>query len=361
MADWNGAARTNGVRLADGVTVDDLRRRLDALCAAVLIQADARNGNANGEQIVAFFPATDDGGFPSWLSPNDTPEVREMLQLGEGEEFPQEVEFDWAEQVMPLIQAGDVLTVMESGHERLRSITGRADAYMRTSDGQVHMVAVDISDIEVIARETFAQILAGGQREQAPSDPAFEFQAQHPLVADVLDAGVRVLGAIPAGRERTRLENALRVFETFAVPGVVEAQDITQVDESFAVMSVDEQRQVLRRFVDDYDYPESERTYLRIQAERVREDRRPGRSHLKATLPDGQMRMVPVETVEQYIAEEGVCSETPVREAVNAVLGRPLDAPLEVDASCHYDPEGQPIGADGFIEAEQPKAARPRG
>lgn len=359
MADWNGAARTSGVRLADGVTVDDLRRRLDALCAAVLIQADARN--ANGEQLVAFFPATDDGGFPSWLSPDDTPEVREILQIGEGEEVPQEVEFDWAEQVMPLIQAGDVLTVMESGHEKQRHITGRADAYMRTSDGQVHLVAIDISDIEDIARGTFAQIQAGAQLEHSPRDPAFEFQAQHPLVADVLDGAAGALRVMPAGPERTRLERALRAFETFAVPGVVEAQDIVQVDEAFAAMSADEHRQVLQRFVDDYDYPESERTYLRVQAERVREDRPPGRSHIRTVLPDGQVHLVPVEAVERYIAEEGVSSEAPVREAANAVLGRSLDEPLEVDASCHYDAEGRRIGPDGLIEVEQPKVARPRG
>lgn len=355
MADWTGAARTNSVRLAQGVTIKDVRDRLDMLAADLGCEGD--DPSSDGEPMVCFFSQSGDGGFPSWVVPEDTPECRKLLQLAEGDDFPEQVEFDWAAHVMPLIKAGEVLIAKESGHEALRYITGRADAFMKTSDGQVHHASVDLSDIKRTAMEAFRYIQPDGALQGA----TFDFLDQHPLVASLLEAASQALRSLPAGADRSRLEETLRVFEDYAVPGVVEAADVLQADETFVALSREEQRAVLRRFVDDYDYPESERTYLQVQAQRVREDRPQGRSHIKATLPGGQVQLVPVEAVEDYIAEQGVTSDAPLCEAVNAVLERDLDAPIEVDSTWHYDAQGRRISAWAQADPDEQKTARPRG
>lgn len=159
MANWTGAARTNYVRLAHGVTVRNLRQRFASLGIQVGIWDDKKD--KAGKQLVAFYPDDgDDGGFSSMFMPEDTRRNRNLLGYpskrdDKEQSFPEDVDFDWALHVMPFIREDEVQVVMEAGHEKLRYISGHATAYVRRANGEVASVCVSLGQIYALAKQEF--------------------------------------------------------------------------------------------------------------------------------------------------------------------------------------------------------------
>lgn len=164
MANWYGSARTNYVRLAKGVTIDDLRKRLDLLDLGLEIWTQGQDEDLK----VGFGPGdmTDDGAFPGFIHSDideddeRLPALMKLLGYDDQDEFlsaiyNDEIEFDWGTLIMPMVEAGEVLVVQTIGAEKLRYLTGRADAFVRNEDGVVRHVGVSISDIYKTAHKAF--------------------------------------------------------------------------------------------------------------------------------------------------------------------------------------------------------------
>ena len=116
MANYEGAARSNYVRIKD---IAALKAALEPF--AIEVSERGTNGT------VCFLSEDGDGGWPSTtLTDNDV-----------------EIEFDPVAHICPHMVDGEVLVMLESGHERLRYIVGYADAYH--SDGR--RVGVNIENI----------------------------------------------------------------------------------------------------------------------------------------------------------------------------------------------------------------------
>ncbi|AOZ11116.1 hypothetical protein BKK80_34725 (plasmid) [Cupriavidus malaysiensis] len=79
---------------------------------------------------------TDDGGWPTVYFDDDDDE---------------ELEFDPAELICPYLEDGQVLVLLEVGAERLRYLTGRAEAY--ASDGR--RTVIGLSNIYQAAADAF--------------------------------------------------------------------------------------------------------------------------------------------------------------------------------------------------------------
>jgi hypothetical protein len=91
--------------------------------------------DGEGEFICLLSGDSSDGAWPSYSEDNEG----------------NELEFSFAEHVVPYMAHGQVLIVMEAGAEKLRYITGYAEAYH--SDGRV--VAVSLYDIYALAAKEF--------------------------------------------------------------------------------------------------------------------------------------------------------------------------------------------------------------
>lgn len=91
---------------------------------------------------------SENGDFQSFLHPEDSDDSSD------------EEEFSWAEHVMPHIVVGEVLVVVCAGAEKLRYVSGWAQAYVRRANGTVDQTAISISDIYGKASEVFSVDLA---------------------------------------------------------------------------------------------------------------------------------------------------------------------------------------------------------
>lgn len=127
MANWNGVARTNYVRVEN---IKALRAALEPWPIAM---------HETKDHLVAFFAETDDGNFPSFTT----------------DENDEEIEFSFADVVMPHIAAGEVLVTMTIGAERKRYLTGVASALVRDGDGNVDFLSFDLNDIYERAAKKF--------------------------------------------------------------------------------------------------------------------------------------------------------------------------------------------------------------
>ncbi len=157
MANWYGSARTNYVRLAPGVTLESLKNHIDLIGANMeVVEQDGR---------VAFMPdrSSDDGDFESWLRP-DIPDAETdpegvaklsaALKVDVAELEMDEFEFDWENHIMPFVQEGDVLVVQVVGAEKLRYLSGYAEAFIRRGEN-VDRVSLSLHGIYALAAKTF--------------------------------------------------------------------------------------------------------------------------------------------------------------------------------------------------------------
>lgn len=107
MANWYGTARSNTVRIKDVVGLD---KALEPFSLWV-----KRNGNE-----FTFFGEDDSGGWPSYGILTDETEE---------EEKDTEVAFDPAIHIAPFMEDDQILIMMCVGAEKLRFVTGYAQAY----------------------------------------------------------------------------------------------------------------------------------------------------------------------------------------------------------------------------------------
>lgn len=139
MANWYGAARSNYV----------LVKNLPALKAdlegwPISIHKKYNDDSDNSVLVCFLSDEQDSGGWPGFMDEwAEDPET--------GEEFSREVEFDPSTCICPHMEPGQVLVMMEVGHEKLRVLTGRAAAY--NHEGK--FVSVDLDDIYLKAANTF--------------------------------------------------------------------------------------------------------------------------------------------------------------------------------------------------------------
>jgi hypothetical protein len=125
MANWYGAARSNYVKIKD---LNGLKKALEPF-----------NININedkGDGFVCFL--CDDSSDGAWPSYSEDDEGNEL-------------DFNFAEYVVPYMAPDQVLITMESGAEKLRYITGYAEAYH--SDGR--RVGLSLYDIYALAEKEF--------------------------------------------------------------------------------------------------------------------------------------------------------------------------------------------------------------
>lgn len=128
MANYVAYARTNYVKVSD---MDTLKRYLQDWPISVYPSSE--------EGYFCFICEDPDGaGWPGYGYDEDD----------------NEIEFLW-EDVMQFIEPGQVLVALEVGAEKLRYLTGIAEAYIRTEDGRVLLLNINLHDIYQKARETF--------------------------------------------------------------------------------------------------------------------------------------------------------------------------------------------------------------
>lgn len=131
MANWYGAARSNYVLIKDLVA---LRETLDPW--PIGIHKKHQDDSDNNVLVCFLSEEQDSGGWPSicWIDGDND-----------------ETEFDPVQLICPHMVEGQVLVMMEVGHEKLRVLTGHAVAYYH--DGkEVH---VDLDDIYEKAANAF--------------------------------------------------------------------------------------------------------------------------------------------------------------------------------------------------------------
>lgn len=127
MANWYGAARTNYVTLTDVVKVKFVCETFDmGLCT-------------NDVGKYAFFPSEDTNGD---------------FNYSVSDENGDEIEFSWETEILPFVAEGEVLVVMTSGAEKLRYITGSAEAYCRVG-AEVKSTYINLRDIYKQAAKVF--------------------------------------------------------------------------------------------------------------------------------------------------------------------------------------------------------------
>ena len=128
MADWYGAARSNYVRL--NCSVEAFREALGPFASSIRVSPSGSDSSR-----VCLLAETYDGGWPSFAS----------------DDSGEDLEFSFQEYVVPYLAEGQVLIVMQSGHEKLRYVDGHASAFA-WDDREVHLGLWDIRDL---AAKTF--------------------------------------------------------------------------------------------------------------------------------------------------------------------------------------------------------------
>lgn len=139
MSSWQGTARSNYVRVEN---IDALRAALEPWPITM---------HKTEDHLVAFFAETDDGDFPSFKT----------------DENGEEIEFSFADVVMPHIAAGEVLVTMSVGAEGHRYLTGVTSALVRDGDGNVESLSFGLDAIYQLAAEQFGVDQASINRAEA--------------------------------------------------------------------------------------------------------------------------------------------------------------------------------------------------
>lgn len=121
-----------GIGRSNYVTVEDLDGLEEAL-SEWPITIESKDG-----KVALFDDDADGSGWPTFGMDDDGAEI----------------EFDVGAIVMPFVKEGEVLVVMESGHEKARYVTGWAAAYIRQGD-TVRVKEISISDIYGLAAAEF--------------------------------------------------------------------------------------------------------------------------------------------------------------------------------------------------------------
>lgn len=125
MSDWYGGSRTNYVKIKD---MDGLKKALEPFDLEIVEDRDSPNS-------IALLPNSEYGDWPTWAYTED------------GEE----IELDPVGHICPFMEEGQVLVIMEAGAERLRYISGWAQAF--TWDGR--FVEVSLHQIYEKAAQEF--------------------------------------------------------------------------------------------------------------------------------------------------------------------------------------------------------------
>lgn len=121
MANYEEAWRTNYVKIKD---TDKLTKALEPFD----IEVWANDG-------FTAFGGTYEGGFPQW---------------GEDSES-EEIEFSFAEHVCPFMEEDQILIAMSVGHEKLRYVSGWAQAYNQKGE----FIQIALFDIYKMASDKF--------------------------------------------------------------------------------------------------------------------------------------------------------------------------------------------------------------
>ena len=127
MASFQGTSRTNYVTVDD---LDGLRKALEPWPIEVQ-ESDRTPG------VVALFDRADSG-WPS-LSTDENGE---------------DIELDVATTIMPFVREGELLVLMEVGHEGRRYLHGSSDAWVRQGE-QVRHTRLELNDIYQQAARDF--------------------------------------------------------------------------------------------------------------------------------------------------------------------------------------------------------------
>jgi hypothetical protein len=125
MANWYGAARSNYIKIKD---INGLEEALEPFDINISKDRD-------GEFVCLLSGDSSDGAWPSYSEDDEG----------------NELEFNFITHVVPYMAPDQVLIVMEAGAEKLRYITGYAEAYH--SDGR--MVGLSLHDIYALAEKEF--------------------------------------------------------------------------------------------------------------------------------------------------------------------------------------------------------------
>lgn len=129
MADWNGHARTNYVRIK---FMEELLERIKPFQLEIITRSDGKS----------MFVATTTSGWPS----TETVEV-------DGQD--EEVTFDAGADIAPFMHEGEILVVMECGAECNSNgpqyLSGRVDAYNHLGES----IAITLGDIYEQAAKFF--------------------------------------------------------------------------------------------------------------------------------------------------------------------------------------------------------------
>lgn len=170
MANFNGKARSNYVKLRPGMTVDDFERAiglmgLSSLCLIKKVFGDLERDSWLG--VGLYSDDGDTGCWPSFLyhdgdaTEDDAEFLASCLTIGRAdvnqllmEATEGEYEFSWEEHIMPMIAEGEVFVIMEAGSEKIRYVTGYAQAYVRQGSS-VRCVTVSLDDIYQKASSEF--------------------------------------------------------------------------------------------------------------------------------------------------------------------------------------------------------------
>lgn len=131
MANWYGTARSNKFTVVD----------MDGFKTALAPFGDIEIAQRDGK-VMLMVTDGDYGGWPSV--------VYDWVE-GEGDV---EIEFSPAIHIMPYVKEGEVVVLMEAGAEKLRYITGNAQAYIRIGD-EVKTEYLDLSRIYHNAADAF--------------------------------------------------------------------------------------------------------------------------------------------------------------------------------------------------------------
>jgi len=146
MANWYGAARSNYVRVVDE---DMFRAQMKRLGLHVF---EACGGNKMKKFGVSPSPYSEDGSWPSFIFNFEVPGLAD----DEGDDVVEEEHtFEFETDVMPYVEVGQVLVVMQAGAEKLRYITGSASAFVRRASGEVEVTYLGIDEIYSRAADQF--------------------------------------------------------------------------------------------------------------------------------------------------------------------------------------------------------------
>lgn len=142
MANWSGTARSNYVTVAD---MEGLRKALTPFGSIGIYPKADRAALKDGE-TVCLVAEDDDGGWPSFAYEEGLDEAGEPTEI--------EVEFSFAERVVPFLVPGEILVVKEVGAEKHRYVSGYAAAF-HWDGKEARQVSLGLNDIYNLAAEEF--------------------------------------------------------------------------------------------------------------------------------------------------------------------------------------------------------------